>query len=49
MSDLTEKTSWKTLKTLYDTIGTHLHLRQLFFDDFKRFEHYSLEIETPDG
>ncbi|CAF3877784.1 unnamed protein product [Rotaria magnacalcarata] len=49
MTVLTEKTAWKNLKTLYDTVGAHLHLRQLFFDDFRRFEHYSLEIETPDG
>lgn len=49
MPALTEKSSWKSLKLLYDAMGAGLHLRQLFFDDPKRFQHYSLEIETPDG
>ena len=41
MSNLTDKKSWKNLKHLFDTFGINLYLRQLFFDDFKRFEHYS--------
>ncbi|CAF2345677.1 unnamed protein product [Rotaria sp. Silwood2] len=49
MSNLTDKIAWKNLKQLHDTIGNNLSLRQLFFEDFKRFEHYSLEINTPDG
>ena len=49
MSGLTQTTAWKNLKTLYDKIGHNLSLRQLFADDPKRFEKYSLEISTPDG
>lgn len=49
MSSLTEKTAWKNLKQFYDSFGSNLHLRQLFFEDPKRFERYSLEINTPDG
>ena len=49
MSSLTSTTAWKNLKKLYDTVGINLNLRQLFADDNKRFERYSLEISTSDG
>lgn len=49
MSGLTQTTAWKNLKALYDKIGHNLNLRQVFADDPKRFEKYSLEISTPDG
>lgn len=49
MSGLTSTTAWKNLKKLYDTVGINLNLRQLFADDSKRFERYSLEISTSDG
>ncbi len=46
---LTQTNAWKNLKKLYDTVGVNLNLRQLFADDSKRFEQYSLEIPTKDG
>ena len=49
MSGLTSTTAWKNLKTLYDAGGINLNLRQLFADDSKRFEQYSLEVSTGDG
>jgi glucose-6-phosphate isomerase len=49
MSGLTQTNAWKNLKKLYDTVGINLNLRQLFSDDEKRFQHYSLELNTSDG
>ena len=49
MTSLTQTTAWKNLKNLYDTVGINLNLRQLFADDNKRFDTYSLEIKTNDG
>jgi glucose-6-phosphate isomerase len=49
MSNLTQMTAWKNLKKLYDTTGMNLNLRQLFSEDSKRFENYSMEIPTDDG
>jgi glucose-6-phosphate isomerase len=49
MTSLTQTTAWKNLKKLYDTVGINLNLRQLFADDNKRFETYSMEINTADG
>jgi glucose-6-phosphate isomerase len=49
MSNLIEKSSWKNLKKLYDTVGIKLNLLQLFSNDNQRFKRYSLEINTIDG
>ena len=49
MSSLKQTNAWKKLKDLYDTVGANLNLRQLFSEDNKRFERYSLEIPTSDG
>ncbi|CAF1005894.1 unnamed protein product [Rotaria sordida] len=49
MSSLVQTNAWKNLKKLYDTIGINLNLRQLFSNDEKRFQHYTLEITTTDG
>lgn len=49
MSNLLNKTAWKNLKEFHRIQGNELNLRQLFAQDPKRFERYSLKIETPDG
>ena len=49
MSNLKEKSTWKNLQKLYDTVGKNLKLRQLFTEDEQRFERYSLQIKTADG
>ncbi|CAF1403363.1 unnamed protein product [Rotaria sordida] len=49
MSSLVQTNAWKNLKKLYDTVGINLNLRQLFSNDEKRFQHYTLEITTTDG
>jgi glucose-6-phosphate isomerase len=49
MSGLTQTNAWKKLKDLYAAVGANLNLRQVFSDDAKRFERYSLELPTKDG
>ena len=49
MSSVTQTAAWKTLKTLYETVGINLNLRQLFSDDGQRFERYSMHVQMPDG
>ncbi|CAF3909120.1 unnamed protein product [Rotaria sp. Silwood2] len=49
MSGLVQTNAWKNLKKLYDTVGINLNLRQLFSDDEKRFQRYTLDINTSVG
>ncbi|XP_026282973.1 glucose-6-phosphate isomerase [Frankliniella occidentalis] len=44
---LTDEQSWKKLKETYAAVGEKLNIYQLFKEDPKRFEKFSLTLDTP--
>lgn len=48
-SFLTDSAEWKALKECYDKKGSSLKMVNLFGSNPKRFDQYSLQLDTPDG